>query len=156
MPPKCDRSGATLSAKPCSVTQRCTRTPIAAILSSQASPLSDRCTATQLGPKGRWASRRHSHRCGYLGQQYLGHGYLAHYSWLKIAQLVPAMRLPRGGSIRPNDPGGRDPYNLSALDQCAALSGDSLAVTSAACARGGSPGAPTPHAVVAELVDALA
>ena len=39
MPEKCDRSGATLSAKPCSVTQRCTRMPIAAILSSGACAL---------------------------------------------------------------------------------------------------------------------
>ena len=35
MPEKCERSGSTLSAMPCSVTQRGTRMPMAAILSSQ-------------------------------------------------------------------------------------------------------------------------
>ena len=39
MPEKCDRSGATLSANPWNVTQRCTRMPMAAILSSAPWPL---------------------------------------------------------------------------------------------------------------------
>ena len=34
MPPKCARSGSTFSATPCQLTQRVTRTPIAAILAS--------------------------------------------------------------------------------------------------------------------------
>ena len=46
MPEKCDRSGSTLSAKPCSVTQCRTRMPMAAILSSAPSPLSGRRTHT--------------------------------------------------------------------------------------------------------------
>ena len=46
MPEKCDRSGSTLSAKPCSVTHCRTRMPIAAILSSKPSPLSGRRTQT--------------------------------------------------------------------------------------------------------------
>ena len=41
MPEKCVRSGSTLSATPCSVTQRRTRTPMAAILSSAVSPSGD-------------------------------------------------------------------------------------------------------------------
>jgi len=36
MPPKCDRSGEILTEKPCSVTQRFTRTPMAPILASAA------------------------------------------------------------------------------------------------------------------------